>query len=196
MRRLAIAVLVLVIASAAAASASASIPSSDTSVFHACMDKSGRIRMIDREAGATCKTSESAIQWQQDGPMGPPGPQGPAGSGIQMARDLVLRGVPTGEPLQSITLADLPELTAIIGSDADLATVTSRNVILQVSARATEFGSPRWLLLAWIGDPAMVAGVLTWPIRLEYPSTGAEYSRPSPSSAELMELVVVSSAAD
>jgi hypothetical protein len=195
MRRLAIAVLVLVIAAAAAASASASIPSSDTSVFHACMDKFGRIRMIDREAGATCKTSESAIQWQQDGPMGPQGPQGPAGSGIQMARDLVQRGVPTGAPLQSITLADLPELAAIIGSDANLATVTSRNVILQVSARATEFGSPR-LLLAWIGDPAMVAGVLTWPIRLEYPSTGAEYSRQSPSSAELMELVVISSAAD
>ncbi len=41
----------------------------------------------------------------------------------------------------------------------------------------------------------MIAGVLTWPIRLEDPSTGAEYTRPSPASSELVELVVVSSAA-
>jgi hypothetical protein len=189
MRRIGYALLALMVAATAAASVSASIPNSDTGVFHACLDKAGRIRLIDLEAGEICRRSESAIQWSQEGP------RGPAGAGVEMARDLLERGIPIAAPLQSITLTDLPELVAIIGADADVGTVASRNVILQLSARVTEFGSPRGLLLAWVGDPEMIAGVLTWPIRLQDPSTGAEYTRPSPASSELVELVVVSSAA-
>ena len=195
MRRIMIVVLTLIVAVAAAASVSASIPNSDTGVFHACMDKFGRIRIIDFEAGAICKASDSAIQWNQVGPAGPAGPQGTAGSSVRMVRDLARLAVPQGFPLESITLADLPELEAMIGSDASLTTVASRNVILQVSASATEFGVRR-LLLAWIGDPSMVGGTLSWPIRVEYPSTGTEYTRASSSSTEMLELVVVSIATE
>lgn len=196
MRRIIIVALTLVIGGAAAASASASIPNSDTGELHACMDRQGKIRLVDVQAGALCNTREQAISWNQAGQMGPQGAPGPAGTGMQMTRDLVQRGVFTGEPLQSITLADLPELAAIIGTDATTTTIAARNVILQVSARAHAFGATTMLLLAWVGDPVMVGGTLTWPMRLEYPSNGTEYWRSTPSSTELVDLVVVSSATD
>jgi hypothetical protein len=57
----------------------ASIPDSN-GVIHGCRDnKSGDLRVIDTDAGQTCKSSETALTWNQTGPQGPQGDQGPAG---------------------------------------------------------------------------------------------------------------------
>lgn len=180
--------------------------------INACVNEvNGLVRIV--APGTVCKPVETAMTWNSTGPAGatgaagpvgaagpagpagPEGPPGPAGSGSQMVRDLARFAVPQVAPLESITLADLPELTAMIGKDATLTTVASRNVILQLSASTTEFDYRR-LLLAWIGAPSMVGGALSWPIRIEHSGTNTEYSRPSSSSTEMLELVVVASATE
>lgn len=46
--------------------------------------KNGVLRVIDAEAGDTCKASETAISWNQKGQPGPTGPTGPTGQrGLQ-----------------------------------------------------------------------------------------------------------------
>jgi hypothetical protein len=66
----------------AAGIAVASIPGQG-GVINGCYNNTnGSLRVIDSSAGDTCKTSETAIQWNQvgqQGPVGPQGPQGPAG---------------------------------------------------------------------------------------------------------------------
>jgi hypothetical protein len=57
---------------ATTAAAVASIPSSD-GVFTACVKSDGTLRLIDAEAGDTCKASEQTVTWNQTGPQGPPG---------------------------------------------------------------------------------------------------------------------------
>jgi hypothetical protein len=37
------------------------------------------LRLIDTQAGETCKGSETKLTWNQKGPKGDPGPQGPQG---------------------------------------------------------------------------------------------------------------------
>lgn len=65
------------------ATAYASIPGSDA-VLHACYtNRVGSLRVVDPSAGQQCLPTETAIQWNQQGPpglTGPQGPQGPAGS--------------------------------------------------------------------------------------------------------------------
>jgi hypothetical protein len=62
----------------------ASIPDS-SGVIHGCYLTSGNpnirgaLRVIDTEAGQTCSSSETAIEWNQEGPQGPTGAQGPTG---------------------------------------------------------------------------------------------------------------------
>lgn len=68
-----LAVLGLVIAGGVAYAA---IPGG-TGVISGCFNNvHGGLRMIDTEAGDTCKNNETAISWNQ---QGPPGPQGPPG---------------------------------------------------------------------------------------------------------------------
>lgn len=65
----------------------ATIPGND-GVIHGCYSANGSLRVIDPSAGTACKNSETAIQWNQQGPTGPPGPAGqqgppgPAGDGV------------------------------------------------------------------------------------------------------------------
>jgi hypothetical protein len=65
--------------------AEAAIPESGTQVFHGCVDRQGRLRVIDTDAGQQCvggRLGETAIQWNAQGPAGPqgiPGLAGPAG---------------------------------------------------------------------------------------------------------------------
>jgi len=72
---------VVVALAASAGIAYATIPDAG-GVIHACYkstgDNAGAVRVIDAPA-QSCKTSESALDWNQTGPPGPPGPQGPAG---------------------------------------------------------------------------------------------------------------------
>jgi hypothetical protein len=49
----------------------ATIPDSG-GVIHACYDTGkGKLRVIDTEAGATCRAQEVALSWNQTGPRGP-----------------------------------------------------------------------------------------------------------------------------
>jgi hypothetical protein len=82
-RRLPVLLLSTVLALALGGAAYASIL--DTAgVIHGCYLPSGELRVIDGST-STCRQSETAIQWNQQGPQGPqgdqgiPGPQGPAG---------------------------------------------------------------------------------------------------------------------
>lgn len=74
--------LLLVIAASlalAAGVAYAAIPHSSTGVIDACYPKAGDLRVIDAESGETCKSNETALAWNAQGPPGAQGPQGPAG---------------------------------------------------------------------------------------------------------------------
>lgn len=62
----------------------ASIPDSG-GVIHGCYDARGKLRVIDAEAGETCRTHEVALSWNETGPQGPQGlegPEGPAGTAV------------------------------------------------------------------------------------------------------------------
>lgn len=63
---------------------SAAIPDSTTGVITACRSSIGQLKVIDKQAGASCSVyGETEMSWNQTGPAGATGPQGPAGvSGI------------------------------------------------------------------------------------------------------------------
>ena len=49
-------------------------------VIHACyQQQSGQLRVIDTDRGDSCRPSERALQWNQQGPKGDRGPEGPQG---------------------------------------------------------------------------------------------------------------------
>jgi hypothetical protein len=59
---------------------SAAIPASQTGIISGCYNEgSAPLRVIDAEAGETCRPGELAISWNQTGPQGEQGPQGPQG---------------------------------------------------------------------------------------------------------------------
>lgn len=59
---------------------SAAIPDSTTGVITACRSSIGQLRVIDKQAGASCTVyGETEMHWNQTGPAGATGPQGPAG---------------------------------------------------------------------------------------------------------------------
>lgn len=61
-------------------SGGASIPDG-AGVIHACYTDDGRLRVIDTaEVTGTCKALETALSWNQAGPVGPAGPAGPPGA--------------------------------------------------------------------------------------------------------------------
>jgi len=66
----------------AGGAAYATIPDSTTGVITGCRDASGGLRVIDKQAGATCPAGTTQLEWNQQGRQGPTGlrgPQGPAG---------------------------------------------------------------------------------------------------------------------
>jgi hypothetical protein len=73
--------------------ASGAIPTSSDGVIHGCYQKPGllanpgAVRVIDAEAGQTCRSNETAFQWNSKGPKGDPGPRGP--SGVVSGREIV-----------------------------------------------------------------------------------------------------------
>jgi hypothetical protein len=68
----------------------ASIPSAD-GTFTACVKSDGALRLVDAEAGKTCKTSEQTVTWNQAGPQGPAG--GVSGYEIVETSDTAPSGV-------------------------------------------------------------------------------------------------------
>lgn len=60
----------------------AAIPDSGSGTISACMSRAGSLRVIDYQSGKRCRTNETLLTWNQQGPRGPAGttgPQGPAG---------------------------------------------------------------------------------------------------------------------
>src|SRR5436190_15775670 len=80
------------------------MPKAGSPATRACQAKIGSIRYlrpIDKQAGESCKASETAANWNQKGPKGDPGPQGlkgatgpagPAGSGPGTLRFVLASG--------------------------------------------------------------------------------------------------------
>src|SRR5215470_2603175 len=76
--RVRIGVGVVVACVAAAGITFATIPD-PVGIIHGCFNKSGgNLRVIDNSV-TSCGSNETAINWNQSGPMGPQGPVGPAG---------------------------------------------------------------------------------------------------------------------
>jgi hypothetical protein len=75
----AVALAALASGGGAALAATSSIPDAQ-GVIHGCyLSATGALRVIDTNAGQSCKSSEIALQWSQKGPQGPQGPPGPVG---------------------------------------------------------------------------------------------------------------------
>src|SRR2546422_920795 len=57
----------------------AAIPDS-SGVIHGCYERRGNLRVIDTEATPPqgCRSRETVLSWNQQGPQGPPGPPGPS----------------------------------------------------------------------------------------------------------------------
>ena len=73
-------VIVAAIAAAAVAGvAQAAIPGSGDGVISGCYDKTGKLRVIDAQAGAKCASAEKPLAWNQQGQPGPAGAQGATG---------------------------------------------------------------------------------------------------------------------
>ena len=60
--------------------ASAAVPNSSTGVITGCYTTyGGSLRIIDKQAGASCNYGEIELPWNQAGPAGAQGPQGETG---------------------------------------------------------------------------------------------------------------------
>ncbi len=70
--------LVALAVAAMAGAAYAAIPAQDGTIS-ACKKTDGSIRLIDKEAGQSCSSSQQLVEWNQQGPAGPPGPSGISG---------------------------------------------------------------------------------------------------------------------
>jgi hypothetical protein len=58
----------------------AAIPGAN-GVISGCYDsKTGALRVLDREGGASCDSKEASLEWNRTGPQGPQGQSGPQGS--------------------------------------------------------------------------------------------------------------------
>jgi len=56
----------------------AAIPDSSSSTISGCyLTKTGRLRVVDAQAGKVCKRNETPLSWNQTGPQGPRGLPGP-----------------------------------------------------------------------------------------------------------------------
>jgi hypothetical protein len=69
-RRITAAVVVLL--AVGAGIAYATIPDAG-GVIHGCYMKDGTLRVIDSDAGQSCRNNETALNWNQTGPQGHPG---------------------------------------------------------------------------------------------------------------------------
>ena len=108
-------VLAVVAALLAAGAAYATIPDSN-GVIHGCSaNKDGSLRVIDLDAGQSCGTKESPLDWNTkgpagpQGPIGPIGPQGPAGSAHGYQTNSITNVPGTMALTKVISLSGLPD---------------------------------------------------------------------------------------
>src|SRR5262245_48023941 len=92
---------------AGGAFAYASIPDSG-GVIHGCYTPggttAGKLRVINTDAGQSCKATANPLNWNQQGVQGPPGPAGPQG--------------PSGSPTPDTFRSYAVTLTIASGNDA------------------------------------------------------------------------------
>jgi type VI secretion system secreted protein Hcp len=79
MKKAALALLAAAVLGTAAA-AIAWAAAGDSAVVHACVAKGSELVRIPG-AGGGCRSNETGLDWNTQGPIGPEGPQGPAGPG-------------------------------------------------------------------------------------------------------------------
>lgn len=141
-----------------ASAAWAAIPDASGTI-HACADRDGRLRVIDTEAGRTCKSTEKRLSWASATPPPEPPPEPPQ---AQLPDAFVaLRGAtasvqPTDE-VTEITKLDLPAGNYVVTAKARLGSQgTAADNPVRVSC-SLEPGSPAndfaGLLLAPVGSP-------------------------------------------
>jgi len=71
-------VMAMAMVLAASSIAAGAIPGSD-GIISGCLSN-GPLRVVDAEAGQSCRPGETAVSWNQAGPHGPVGPEGPIGA--------------------------------------------------------------------------------------------------------------------
>ena len=115
-------VIVFAVAAAllAAGAAYATIPDAN-GVIHGCSaTKDGSLRVIDPDAGQSCGTKESALDWNAkgvtgpQGPQGPIGPTGPAGSAHGYQTNNIAKVPGTMADTTVISLSGLPDGTYLV----------------------------------------------------------------------------------
>jgi hypothetical protein len=143
-------------------------------VIHGCYTKkTGSLRVLPR--GRTCARSESAIAWNQTGPIGPRGFAGPAGipgtngtngkngtNGANGATNLIVRThAVTAQSAESMVPCNPGERAVSGGVSRSDGSATGADVVSQ-SAPAVE-SSPTSIRIAQAGDTpnAWAAGVTT-----------------------------------
>lgn len=103
--------LVGVLALTVTGAATAAIPSLNGEIKSCYSTSSGAMRVIDGDAGATCKATEQALNFNQKGPQGPAGPKGATGAqgpaGPSYARANYKGGSYHDVPTSYTTLAEL-----------------------------------------------------------------------------------------
>ena len=164
-----------------ASAAWAAIPDAGGTI-QACADRDGRLRVIDTEAGRTCKSSEKRLSWAAatDPPPAPPPPP-PSPPPAQLPDAFVaLRGAtasvqPTDE-VAEITKLDLPAGNYVVTAKARLGSQgTAADNPVRVSC-SLEPGSPAndfaGLLLAPVGSPGE-AQVITLLVSKELSEAGS-----------------------
>jgi hypothetical protein len=144
-----------------AGTAYATIPGGDGTI-HGCYAKSGgTLRVIDASV-TTCKSGETALDWNQHGQPGPkgdpgePGPAGPQGEqgepgtpGAVAGRERVLAqsGVPSSRDHQEASVR-CPAGKVPVGGGANIAREVGGNVGLTVALSASQTIGDGWFATA------------------------------------------------
>jgi hypothetical protein len=74
----------------------AAIPGADGTISGCYRTIDGTLRVIDAEAGQTCRSGEKPITWSQTGPPGPPGEPGEPGETLRWTTRFDRMGIKPG----------------------------------------------------------------------------------------------------
>ena len=133
MKKLHILIAVAGLLAVAAGVGYAAIPGANGTI-NACKDARGGLKVIDVEAGQTCKSDQQLLTWNQQGPQGPAGPQGPQG--------------PAGEPGDEVQYINV----AVDGSLFNTNWQGTLNITHPgPGTYELQFAEPVWACSRWVG---------------------------------------------
>jgi hypothetical protein len=149
MRRTAIIVFALALVLIGGA-ALASIPDS-SGVIHGCYKNNnpakGSVLVVDSEAGESCPSGFTALNWNQTGPQGPvgaTGPQGPAGPALELVQVIGTLEIEAGQ-IESIQLQCPEGVHPLVGTW--LLEGGAIEATVEIVASTYDLGSNRWFFL-------------------------------------------------